>query len=239
MSDAAASRLRQFGFLALLLALLALIVLVSTRGELEKIDVGAMILAMLAAGFGLLLISEVGPSLASIKAGDIEATFVSTAGDKFLKLEERVAKLELHATATSPLEKTAAASGQSVDPPAFQRPKTVSDDQWKGRFGGKARVGDFRLRSEFRHASARFVEIVMIVDHLGSDSIPQGTTAQFYLHETFDTAMVPAQFAEGTASVSVIAYGGFTVGVWLPLQQIELELDLSQVTGAPRIVREL
>ena len=89
MSEAAARRLRQFGILALAFGFLTLFMLAFTRGEYEKLDASTLILALITAGIGLLVFSEIGPSLTSIKAGDIEATFVSTAGDKFLKLEER------------------------------------------------------------------------------------------------------------------------------------------------------
>jgi len=36
-----------------------------------------------------------------------------------------------------------------------------------------------------------------------------------------------------------MAWGGFTVGAWLPWRGIELELDLALLEGAPQVVREL
>jgi hypothetical protein len=34
------------------------------------------------------------------------------------------------------------------------------------------------------------------------------------------------------------AFGGFTVGVWIPSQQVQLELDLAELSDAPRVIKE-
>jgi len=46
-----------------------------------------------------------------------------------------------------------------------------------------------------------------------------------------------AKFNDGHAELKVTAWGGFTVGLWLPIQQVELELDLAEVPGAPQNIR--
>jgi hypothetical protein len=34
------------------------------------------------------------------------------------------------------------------------------------------------------------------------------------------------------------ASGGFTVGAWIPSHQVQLELDLAELSDAPRVIKE-
>ena len=52
-------------------------------------------------------------------------------------------------------------------------------------------------------------------------------------------AGIVAKFVGNTARFSILAYGGFTVGAWIPSRQLQLELDLSEPPGAPQVIREL
>lgn len=239
MNQLAARRLRFIGLAALALVLLLVL---SGGGRVEKIDLATLLTTLLVAGIGLLVLSEVAPFIQSFRAGDMEMTFMNVASDKFLGLEQRVAKLEQLAEMVSARTETEAAPAAQKPPvlerPA-ERPQIKSDDVWKGRFGGKSEDDGFKLRAEFRNLTSNFVEIVMIVEAMNVD-LPSSATAEFYLHQSFEpNNIIPAGFRNGRAEVSVIAYGGFTVGVWLPWKRVELELDLAEVKGAPRIVKEL
>ena len=61
----------------------------------------------------------------------------------------------------------------------------------------------------------------------------------YAIPEFYDPQWVNAVFRGREASITVKAWGGFTVGAWLPEQQIELECDLALLPDSPMIVREL
>ena len=58
------------------------------------------------------------------------------------------------------------------------------------------------------------------------------------MHPTFNPIHVQTTFRGREASLTVRAWGGFTVGAWLPDHQIELECDLAGLPDAPQIIRE-
>jgi hypothetical protein len=126
-----------------------------------------------------------------------------------------------------------------LDPPSLERPITVADDPHKGRFGATDCAGGFKLTAEFTDGeNAKLVGIILSVSG-GSGFESYDDVAEFFLHPTFRPDRLRAAFHGRTAEVRIAAWGGFTVGVWLPKQGIELELDLAKVPGAPRVVREL
>ena len=196
------------------------------------------IASTLAIGIGLLLLAEVGPAIKSFKAGGVEIELLDTVTGKFNTLEKRIAQLELGAL------HAAAPAGQALRhkkarPDALDRPITQRDDPHKGRFGGEAERGGFVLSASFRNATARYVEIILTVTAPKDSALQEAECVEFYLHDTFDPDVVPAVFVDGVAELTLLAYGGFTVGAWIGCNDIELELDLSKVRGAPRIIRDL
>jgi hypothetical protein len=83
-----------------------------------------------------------------------------------------------------------------------------------------------------------FVEIVLRVEAPRRTDMQDWECVEFYLHDSFEPDVVPAVFREGVAELSLLAYGGFTVGAWVACTGVELELDLSKIKGAPRMIRE-
>jgi hypothetical protein len=67
---------------------------------------------------------------------------------------------------------------------------------------------------------------------------PASGEVAFFLHNTFpQTTQLATTDSKGTASLTLYAYGAFTVGVLMDEGNTELELDLSQLPGAPTAFR--
>ena len=189
--------------------------------------------ATLAFGIALLLLAEIAPIVQSFKAGGVEITL--GVGNRFNEFEKRLTQLEL--AASSPERTIQDVQGAThKPPPAHQRKKRRGNDQWKGRFGGKSADQGFELSAEFKKGGSGYVEVLLRVTGPDNKDLE---CVEFHLHETFDPDVVPAIFHDGEAQLSVLAWGGFTVGAWIPCVGVELELDLAELPKAPRIIREL
>ncbi|MFM7404919.1 MAG: pYEATS domain-containing protein, partial [Erythrobacter sp.] len=121
--------------------------------------------------------------------------------------------------------------------PALTRKPQFPDDPNRGRFGRKDCVGGFNLSARFPEKSSRFVSVQLSVTAASSADLAAGDSVWFCLHPTFNPEWVRVFFRGRTASLTVRAWGGFTVGAWLPSQRIELEYNLATDQGAPHIIR--
>ncbi|WP_108260205.1 pYEATS domain-containing protein [Mangrovicoccus ximenensis] len=235
LDEGAAKRLRRIGY-GVIAVSLGLVWLPSVAGELARFD--SAIAGTLAIGIGLVLIAELGPWISSLKAGGLEVEFGDAVSGKLNKLEARLARLEAARAAEVPVLAEAAGSG-AMHAPALDLPVQYPQDPQKGRFGGAAKVAGYRLSAGFHLVSERICDILLRVDAPAGMATPPGAVAEFHLHQTFDPQVVPVLFRDGTAEMKLMAWGGFTVGVWIPDAGVELELDLAAQPDAPRIVREL
>ncbi|OYU37997.1 MAG: hypothetical protein CFE33_18225 [Pseudorhodobacter sp. PARRP1] len=118
--------------------------------------------------------------------------------------------------------------------PGLARLIEDEDDPQKGRFGGLASRQSYNARAEFVDISSRnWTRINMFVEGPALD----GDEVLFYLHDSFPKNVWRERFRSGSARLPVTAWGGFTVGIWIPRQRIELELDLAQLPNAPDAIR--
>lgn len=130
---------------------------------------------------------------------------------------------------------TDARSPSGKQAPGLSRRIRYKNDLQKGRFGGNASRGGFTASAEFEKTrSKNWVKIVLRVEGPGRD----GEEAQFHLHDSFMPPLRSRKFKAGVARLAVTVWGGFTLGVWIPAHDVELELDLTELDDAPRIVRE-
>lgn len=119
--------------------------------------------------------------------------------------------------------------------PGLSRGIRFKNDLQKGRFGGKSSRAGFVTTAEFEKTiSKNWVRVVLRVEGPAHD----GEEVQFHLHDSFKPPLETRKFKRGAAKLSVTVWGGFTLGVWIPSNAIELELDLSELSDAPRIMRE-
>lgn len=124
--------------------------------------------------------------------------------------------------------------GDERGAPGLKRRVEDPDDPQKGRFGGLASRQGYSAQAEFTETTSRsWTRIMMLVEGPTFD----GDEVLFYLHDSFPKAVRRAYFQRGTARTTVTAWGGFTVGIWLPHQQVELELDLAVLPNAPKMIR--
>lgn len=123
--------------------------------------------------------------------------------------------------------------------PAFARPPGPREDPNKGRFGGITERDGYRLRATFEQGKDRNRIFIQLTVEAGSTAkINLGDFAWFVLHPTFSPPMLKVAFRGSRARLRIQAWGGFTVGVWLPGSNVELECDLSVLPDAPAIIRD-
>lgn len=124
--------------------------------------------------------------------------------------------------------------------PAMSRPAGPPADPNKGRFGGKNICDGFALNISFSPTkSQKWVAITLIVDADSSVQLNHGDMIWFCLHPTFEPQWIKVMFLGRRATLSLQAWGGFTVGAWLPAHNVELECDLAELPDAPQIIRDL
>ena len=112
------------------------------------------------------------------------------------------------------------------------------DDPNNGRFGGRSEHDDFVLRAEFDDPKQKnWVRTRLIVECTKPGTVGD-EQVEFFLHDSFRPNRIAAAFRKGRATAAVTAWGGFTVGAWLPARELELELNLATAPGAPRIIVE-
>jgi hypothetical protein len=128
---------------------------------------------------------------------------------------------------------------KSSDPPALSKPIVVFDDPHKGRFGKKAKVKGFSLQASFANTGdPEWVSITMWVTASPKVKLRKSDQVEFFLHDTFNPDRIAVPFVDRRAELNVPAFGGFTVGAWLPLHKVQLELDLAELEYAPKVVKE-
>ncbi len=117
----------------------------------------------------------------------------------------------------------------------FNRKVNYKNDIQKDRWGGKYEDGNYKL-SAFVNQDSKDAELFNLnirVDRLKDD---QAQNLAFFLHDTFNPKVIFKSFDGNTAYLNIKAYGAFTIGV-LTDSNVELELDLAKLEGAPELFR--
>ena len=211
-------------------------------------SVDATSLGLLAAAALALLLLRVGP-LTRFKWGDAEAEFSDLAGsfkntaeitsrDIAARIDELKAILEKPDVAGDKAQ-TAKLKDSTVaaEPPGLAKPVLYPDDPWKGRFGGKTSTDGYTLSARFKKTPrAESVEIKLLV--VAADSTISPRTVEYFIHPTFPRERIKVRMNNGRAQLDLLAWGGFTVGVWIAEDQTQLELDLAEMPNAPQIIRD-
>ncbi|MGS4989944.1 pYEATS domain-containing protein [Roseibium sp. RP-7] len=129
-------------------------------------------------------------------------------------------------------------SSRELPMPALARPPGPSNDPNKNRFGGRREVDGFAVQAFFEPTKSRsWINIDLVVEAGSERKVELSDIAYFVLHPTFSPPTIKVAFRGRRAKLRVQAWGGFTVGVWLPGPGIELELDLSKLATAPKVIR--
>ena len=171
------------------------------------------------------------PDVKSLAFGDYKVEF------------ERVEKVAEAAMVAAEDAKTAAigaggpkAAEAKVNLEVVPRPGNAPDDPWKGQFGGKSQSGTRKIEASVREVGGfNPYQIQLMVSSTDPKHDPLKGSVQFFLHDTFknDRPTVSVD-GSGTASLTLRAYGSFTVGVLADGGRTRLELDLAELPGVPQ-----
>lgn len=122
--------------------------------------------------------------------------------------------------------------------PALLRAPGPEDDPNQGRFGGQASRDGYFLSATFEPTLKRnWVTINLVLETDSSTNVGLGDFAWFVLHPTFSPTALKVAFGGNRAKLQLRAWGGFTVGVWIPKVGVELECNLAKIEDAPRIIK--
>ncbi|WP_416194654.1 pYEATS domain-containing protein [Pseudomonas sp. 5C2] len=122
--------------------------------------------------------------------------------------------------------------------PSLGRILGPDDDPNLGRFGGQSSLDGFHLTATFEPTETRdWVTIILTLEAERSAMIGIGDFAWFLLHPTFSPSAIKVTFRGNRAQLRLQAWGGFTVGVWLPKTGVELECNLAVIESAPEIIK--
>ncbi|MBC9251315.1 hypothetical protein A9179_13655 [Pseudomonas alcaligenes] len=217
--------------LAALCALGALARILFSQAEiLERIDQTTLL--YLGCAGALLLLREA----KSFSLGDLKVEF------------ERIKEIAEQARQTAEVAEDAARYGLTAPAPVHEElgvdgteiaPGEVSNDPWKGQFGGLAEAGGLRLSARVE-PFAGSTEWFLIHLQLRAAS-PRQTLrgpVRFYLHPTFARSQLTIDTPpEGVIELRLKAWGAFTVGVLVLEENTRLELDLAELADAPAVFK--
>lgn len=108
------------------------------------------------------------------------------------------------------------------------------DDPNKGEFGGLSSRNDRVVSAVVEPVAPHqyLYRITLTVASANRRNALVGTV-DFHLHPTFRETVVTQEVKNGLATLVLIAYGAFTVGVVADRGETRLELDLAELAGAP------
>jgi CO dehydrogenase nickel-insertion accessory protein CooC1 len=115
-------------------------------------------------------------------------------------------------------------------------PIDASDPQ-KGQWGGLAKRNGRELTATVKSVGDKWFEVRLEVRALPS-SPPLTGAVKFHLHPTFQTSVISVAPVDGVATVTVVAWGAFTVGAAADGGETPLELDLAADSSLPKAFRE-
>lgn len=134
-------------------------------------------------------------------------------------------------------EKAVAAAAAGAMREGGIAPPVNPDDPLKGLFGGASVASGYRLSADVRRSGVpSFFSVKLMVTKIGGAVTAK--EVEFFLHPTFPRNRVKKKTnKQGNATLPVLAWGAFTVGVELDTGT-RLELDLSEVEDAPQVFRD-
>ena len=123
---------------------------------------------------------------------------------------------------------------------ATGRVTTHADDPQKGKWGGKPERNGRLLSAQvvpLNEDSDDWFRIQLDVRQTDPATPALAGEVRFHLHDSFDEDDVRVKVKGGVASLQLVAFGAFTVGVEADGGKTELELDLAELAGAPKAFR--
>lgn len=149
-----------------------------------------------------------------------------------LELRERLAAVEQ--TAAGAAASVGGLTAMTGLPARKESLSGATGDTQKGLWGGRSAGSGRRMSAQVtRVGSTDLAKVAVVVSpELGAP--PLSGQVAFHLHETFKPFDIQrvSPAANGSASLELVSYGAFTVGVEADGGATKLELDLAQADGA-------
>lgn len=199
-----------------------------------RLDPDAAILALQAQSFALVAAADPALGSPSSLLASLLSLPIGTLRRRLILADEQLNAVLGDRNRSTGSQATQGAAAMDRPAPGLLLPIPFPDDPQKGRFGGSATAGGYAARAQFASTrSSDWTRIELAVEGPARDGDP----VEFHLHDSFHPQVETKRFAKGRAKLAVTAWGGFTLGVWLPAAGVELELDLAAVPGAPPPIR--
>ncbi len=131
------------------------------------------------------------------------------------------------------VSKTNAAASQSLT-----RPRVNPRDPQKGQWGGQSTRNGWTLSGNVSEITPDWYDIELIVGPAKGFRKQLTGSVDFHLHDSFVEPVQRARASKGRARLEAEAFGAFTVGAEVLRDGTLLELDLADLTGAPKRFRE-
>jgi hypothetical protein len=126
---------------------------------------------------------------------------------------------------------------RAARPRAKATTQVLLGDPQKGRWGGSADANGRTLSARVKKVDRTWFEIKLKVQQ-DRGAPPLSKPVTFHLHDSFSEPLRVVKPEDGVATLRLVAYGAFTVGVEADDGKTRLELDLSQLDDAPRSFRK-
>lgn len=115
-----------------------------------------------------------------------------------------------------------------------------ADDPQKDMWGGKSEIGSRRMTATVTRALVPGFYVVNIIVESTDKNDPLAGKVKFHLHDTFLNPDPVINVEKGMAVLKLSAvWGAFTVGAEVDNGKTQLELDLAELSTAPKKFREL
>jgi hypothetical protein len=154
---------------------------------------------------------------------------------KVLELAKQGAVLQTKTADRGRLEQKTQETVANLVNVAEIKPGVHRDDPWKGVFGGKSKLPDKgrELAAEVKQVPGSEYCSLRLTVRSTDRNKPLAGTVKFFLHDTFPEPIKTVPVEDGVATLMAAAWGAFTVGALADEGATQLELDLSQESGAP------
>jgi hypothetical protein len=133
------------------------------------------------------------------------------------------------------------ARSANMQPQRVETRKINPQDPQKGQWGGLPQNNGWEVTAEVEAVQGQddwFNIFLVTKATAGSKKKRLTGTVIYYLHDTFTKPIEKVRPSRGEAKLKLSAYGAFTVGVFIEKDGTVLELDLAELTDAPRRFRE-
>jgi hypothetical protein len=189
--------------------------------------------------------SAMGEFLERVRQAELAAQLLTS---KAQKIADNKAGIAQTATASDmrtfmDLLPVAATIGAAVLPTILSSSKARRDrrdrnDPHKGAFGGSPTSNGRKLSAKVTKTSDKDLFDILLTVESTDSTRPLVGSVKFYLHPSFAREIIdrPVE-ANGTATLPLVAWGAFTVGVRADDGRTELELDLASLEDAPERFR--